>query len=60
MKHEASVRGGSIHHVRSSSIHHVRCVLADINQSISITKLHFICATPVAIKTNITEEELQK
>ena len=44
----------------SKCIYHVRCILADINQSISITKLHFICATPVAIKTNITEEELQK
>ena len=32
--------------------------LADINQNISITKLHFISET--SIKTNITEDELQK
>ena len=44
----------------SKCIHHVRYVLADINQNISITKLHLTCATPVAIKTNITEEEVQK
>ena len=42
----------------SKCIHHVRYVLADINQNISITKLHFICET--SIKTNITEDELQK
>ena len=42
----------------SKCIHHVRCILADINQNISITKLHFICET--SIKTNITEDELQK
>ena len=42
----------------SKCIHHVRCILADINQNVSITKLHFICET--SIKTNITEDELQK
>ena len=44
----------------SKCIHHVRFILADINQNIAITKLHFICDTSVAIKTNITEDELQK
>ena len=44
----------------SKCIHHVRFILADINQNISITKLHFICDTSVAIKKNITEDELQK